>query len=578
MNLSPSLAFIPSVLITLCVILAGCERHPNATTSSSGKSASVNTKAGADSAGDQVWSFEDVTKASGVRSVYHNGEEAGRNTILESLGGGVGIFDFDKDGILDLTFPGGGDVREGKDETAGRPTRLFRRHPGLPAEDVTDLSGMDSSRFYTHGVAIADADNDGFPDLVVTGYGGLQFWMNHGDGTFHENAQMSGLTDSRWSSSAAWGDLNNDGNVDLYVAHYVNWSFSNNPECRDRGSGRPDICPPRQFQGVDDVAYFSQGNGQFQDVSRDIGLSAGGKGLGVLMADFDQDGDLDIYVANDTENNFHYWNDGTGHLKEEGVISGTAVDDQGVANGSMGLALCDYDGDQMFDIFVANYEDEAFGLYRQVTPRQFLHVSQQAGITALGVLNVGFGSVAIDVDTDGWPDLIVANGHIMHYPRSAPVLQKVMLLKNHHGKRFERARFAENGYLSAAHRGRGLAAGDLDSDGRLDFVFANTNEPSAVVLNTTPAVGRAWCVTLAGLSSNREGIGATLRLKADDGTQVQHMTGGGSYLSANANSVMLTTKNPHPQSAVLEIKWPSGRVQSIVLTADKVNVLAIEPR
>ena len=569
-------------VVALCcviVVLVGCDQKPNkspSTTSSvNPRLASVSTPA------DVPFSFSDTTKSLGIAVTYHNDEEARRYTILESLGGGVGIFDYDNDGILDLVFPGGGGFVAGRDELYGLPTQLLRGQGKSPFQTVTAPSGLDYSPYYTHGVAIADVDNDGFSDLLVTGYGGVQLWRNYGDGTFGESAQASGLTDSRWSSSAAWGDLNGDGDVDLYIAHYVDWSFANNPACPGPTKETPDVCPPRQFNGIDDIVYFSNGDGQFRDATKEAGLKPGGKGLGVVMADFDRDLDLDIYVANDTENNFLYWNDGHGRLTEEGMLSGVAVDDHGVANGSMGVAVADFDGDQQLDIFVANYEDEAFALYRQVAKRQFLHVSQQSGIASLGVSNVGFGSVMVDIDADGDPDVVVTNGHIMHFPRSAAVRQKVTLLKNHLGRRFERIELNEPDYLSTGHVGRGLAMGDLNGDGSPDFVFSNSNEPAAVLYNTTPLIGRRIQVRLIGRKSNRDGIGATVSLVTDRTKQVQSVYGGGSYLSASSISIPLTFLQTELETVTIQVDWPSGEQTALTksLTSNDSNgpILIVEP-
>lgn len=563
-------------VLPMAGLFAGCSGSSPTVSPRSHSSGPEHTNAETTGSAGANWSFTDATQQLGLTATYRNGEESARNAILESLGGGVGILDYDIDGHLDLVFPGGGEFVSGSDQLLGLPTQLWRAQSDGPSRRVTDAAGLSLAPFYTHGVAIADIDNDGFADILVTGFGGLQFWHNLGDGTFQEQAQTAGLVDTRWSSSAAWGDLNGDGNVDLYIAHYVDWSFANNPVCRGPGNSQPDVCPPRQFEGVDDVVYFSEGNGQFRDATQEAGLIHGGKGLGVVITDLDQDGDVDVYVANDTENNFLYWNNGRGHFTEGGVLAGAAVDDRGVANGSMGIAVGDYDGDQRFDLMVANYEDEAFALYRQVESQQFLHVSQQTGITSLGVLNVGFGTILTDIDADGDLDAVVANGHIMHFPRSAPVRQKVMLLKNNHGQRFERIELKSPEYLATGHAGRGVAMGDLDGDGIPDFVFANNNEPAAVLLNRSPAIGRRLQIRLIGRTSNRDGIGAVVKLTADGITHTHTISGGGSYLSSSTSTVYATGTPKHSTELYAVVVWPSGKTKQVAIDEQQFILEVIE--
>ncbi len=247
---------------------------------------------------------------------YENGQDAGNSSILESLGGGVGAWDFDNDGMLDLVMPGGGGF-SAPETITGLPTRLLRSTGALQFEDVSRQARIDPVLAYTHGVAIADVDNDGFRDCLVTGYGRLQLFHNLGDGTFIELAHSAGLNDTRWSSSAAWCDINCDGNLDLYCCHYVNWSFANNPYCPGPDPEHREICSPRDFEAVDHVLYLSQGDGQFVDVSEKWGLAKGGKGLGVVTGDMDGDRLPDIYVANDTTENFLYRNRGD-HFEEVG--------------------------------------------------------------------------------------------------------------------------------------------------------------------------------------------------------------------------------------------------------------------
>jgi hypothetical protein len=318
--------------------------------------------------------FTDVTAHSGVQFNYQNGTESGHNAILESLGGGVGMVDYDGDGRLDLFFPAGGGFQG--TSIYGIPSVLYRNLGAWRFENVSVPAGDGFlTNHYTHGCFAADYDNDGFVDLLVTGYGGLQLWGNQGDGTFEEVAASAGLEDPSWSSAAAWGDVNNDGVLDLYVAHYVNWSFENNPLCHSL-PGVVDICPPKVFNGLDDRLFLGNGDGTFRDVTDPSGLRPEGQGLGVLLGDVDLDGDLDIYVANDTTDNFLYINTGSGEFREEAAIRGVAVDDRGVANGSMGVSFGDYNLDGLPDIWVANFEVESFAMYRNEGAGNFHHVSR----------------------------------------------------------------------------------------------------------------------------------------------------------------------------------------------------------
>ncbi|MGC1273694.1 MAG: CRTAC1 family protein [Planctomycetaceae bacterium] len=514
-----------------------------------------------DGASDVPLRLHDVTERSGVDAVYHNGREANESTILESLGGGVGLFDYDRDGRLDLFFPGGGSF--GSDQSiTGLPSSLWRCRGDLAFEEVASTAHIASARYYTHGCALADVDNDGFCDVLVTGYGGLQLFRNQGDGTFVESAAAAGLTDDLWSSSAAWGDFDDDGNLDVYVAHYVNWSFENHPFCESRSAGVRDVCGPREFEPLDDVVYFSNGDGTFRDASDEAGLVPGGKGLGAMTADVDVDGDLDVYVANDTTPNFLYLNRGDGVFDESGLISGTALDDRGVPNGSMGIAVLDFDGDLRPDLWVANYENETFALYRNDGDAGFAHVSERTGVSVLGGLFVGFGTVATDLDLDGDEDLMVTNGHVMYHSTILPGPQQPLVLRNRGNSRFARVTFPSDSYIAQEHWGRGVAAGDLDRDGVADFVFSNVNEPAAVLINATEARGRPFAARLVGTRSNRDGIGARLVLDTTAGKFFRTVCGGGSYLS-QSDYAQFWGLPPEAEPRELTITWPSGLVQKI---------------
>ncbi len=534
-----------------CLLLGGCQPStapapaPVVTTTSGGG-----------------WNFENITEQSGVRCRYENGRSAGHYAILESLGGGVGLLDLDRDGLLDLLFPGGGQFQgHERVEIVGLPMSCFRGLGENRWRDISLVSGLAEPHQYSHGVAIADYDNDGFDDVAVTGYGGVTLWSNMGDGTFESLDPSCGLTDDLWSSSAGWGDLDGDGNLDLYLAHYVDWSLANNPACPSPSPSHPrDICPPRKFNGLDDRVFRNAGDGTFRDASKEWGLVPQGKGLGVVLADVDDDADTDIYVANDTVNNFLYINEGNGSLAESGLQSGTAVDFQGKPTGSMGVEFFDYDQDSKGDLWVTNFEQETFSLYHNLGDRQFLDVSRDTGISAVGDLFVGFGTVAKDLDGDGDIDLAIANGHVIYYPNKAPFEQQSLVLENVGPLGFQRVKFPEESFFSKRFPSRGLAAGDLDRDGLTDLVVSTLNSAPQILRNATLAKGQRIRMVLSGTRANRSAIGTRVVLKTSLGDRVGWLNGGGSYLSAS--ELVCDFFVPSNEAACTAIiHWPYGPAQ-----------------
>ncbi|HEV3021988.1 MAG TPA: VCBS repeat-containing protein, partial [Pirellulales bacterium] len=393
--------------------------------------------------GPPILALSDVMRTSGFEFTYDNGRAAGRHVILECLGGGVGTFDYDGDGRWDLFCPGGGQYRP-HGEITGLRSALFRNLGDWKFEPVTAPSGAARAPYYTHGCCAGDFNSDGFTDVLVTGYGGLQLFQNQGDGRFIEVREQAGLFDDSWITSAAWGDLNGDGHPDLYLAHYVDWLPAEGRDARDFGQGHAEVCLPRRFNPLPDAVYYSNGDGTFRDATSAAGFvvepSICGKGLGVVLGDVDLDGDVDVYVANDTDPNFLYLNQGSGVFQEVGLLHGAACDAIGKPTGSMGVDLGDYDGDGLPDIFVSNFENETFSLYRNEGAAHFLHVSQATGIMALGRLYVGWGTLFADVDRDGDEDLVVSNGHVFDFSGLAPNKQEPLLLMNERGQ-FVKAAF-----------------------------------------------------------------------------------------------------------------------------------------
>jgi hypothetical protein len=565
-------------VLGLLLFLVGCS-GPEAPPPSDGGDKSSKSATGVPTT---LIRFEEVTASSGVNFQYRNGEEAGEVAILESLGGGVGLFDLDGDGLLDLCLPGGGHHSEkkldGKRDVLGWPHVIYRNDGDWHFTDVTALTLATTTKHYSHGAAAADYDNDGFCDVLITGYGGLLLLRNQGDGTLVEVAQPSGLTDRQWSSSAAWGDFDKDGTLDVFIAHYVNWSFDNHPFCAGPKPNLRESCPPREFKGLSSSLYLSNGEGTFRDVTEENGVQTGdrGKGLGVVVADLDMDGDLDIYVGNDTVANFLFRNDGTGKFEEVGLISGTALSNTGTPDGSMGVDVGDYNLDGLPDLWVANFERESIALYRNDGNCLFQHVSQGAGVTAVGALYVGWGTAFGDLDLDGDEDPFVSNGHVIRYPENAPVRQKPLLFENAHGKRLTNVAASVGPYFQEPHQGRGCAAGDLDRDGDLDLVISCLNEPVALLSNTTKT-GHHWLsLRLIGRQSPRLPIGAIVKLKTNRGEQIRLLKGGSSFAST-VDSRLHFGLGAEATAGSCTIHWPSGTIQTLpALDGDRAWVVVEE--
>ena len=552
--------------------------------------------------------FEDVTEASHVRWAYRNGEEAGHLAIIESLGGGVGLFDYDQDGRFDLIVMGGGhyektdkqlgpkpkDPRTGSIDLAalarmnrsckilGYPCKIYRNLGGFQFKDVTDkVLKLKGDWFYTHGCAVTDYDRDGYPDLLLTGWGRVALFHNEKD---PEDPTRRILVDrtkdvgldkvNTWSSSAAFADLDGDGYPDLYLCCYGDWSWKNHPDCAYDGK-TADVCPPKNFKGLQHLLFQNMGGKKFVDVTKEAGLKPGGdetsKGLGVVIADFNRDGKPDIYVANDTVDNFLYFNISTPgkiRLLERGFETGTARDDRGAPNGSMGVDVADYDGCGLPSIFVTNYEGEKHALYHNdwkpgTTPEKhfFSYKSSVSQISAIGQTFVGWGTGFVDVENAGWEDLFIVNGHAIHRPTGKGVsrYQRPVLLRNKGDGKFRDMSKRGGDYFEKTHLARGLALGDLNNDGRIDAVVSHLNSQAAVLKNICPA-GNHWLgIELRG-KDNRDVVGARISLKVKGRTLWRFAKGGGSYASVRDPRHVFGL-NKTDEAGRLTVVWPDGTTQ-----------------
>lgn len=529
-----------------------------------------------DNAASQI-QFRNATETWKLNSTYWNGREGGMYAIVESLGGGAGVIDIDGDDWPDVVLPGGGKLSGGSSPNiSGLPHSCWRNLRGDSMQNITAECKVDSAAYYSHGVSVGDANNDGFADFLITGFGGVEMWINNGDGTFELDA--SSIDDPSWSSSAGWGDIDGDGTIDLYVAHYTDWSLQNNPVCPcPSPEYEQDICAPRRFNGLDDAVFQNDGSGGFVNKSREWGLEREGKGLGVLLADLDHDSDLDIYVANDTTNNFVYMNQGNGQLQETGLLSGGAVDSEGRPNGSMGIAYFDFDHDQQGDLWVTNFEQESCALYKNVGEGNFLHVSRNTGIAALSGLYVSFGTVARDFDGDGDQDIVVANGHVIYHPNKAPFAQQSLVLQNQNGEKFSRLQMPKESFFSEQHPSRGLAAGDLNRDGRTDLIVTQLNGPAQILLNETPLKAHPLRIQLRGTLCNRDATGARIVIHYPNADRTSYLVGGGSYLSASESCCEFFLPSDLKEVSVT-VHWPNGGTQEISGCCDDHSWVIVQGR
>ena len=432
---------------------------------------------------------------------------------------------------------------------------------------------------YGMGVAVGDYDNDGFEDIYVTSYGANTLYHNNRDGTFTDVTARAGVAGSGWSASAGFFDFDNDGALDLFVTRYVNWTFQTNRYCGEQKPGFRAYCHPDNYEGVSNILYRNNGDGTFADVSAKARIAnTSGKGLGVTFADYDRDGFLDVYVANDSVQSFLYHNDRNATFAEVGLIAGVGFNEDGKTFAGMGVDFADYDNDGRADIVVTDLSNERYRLFRQNADASFRDVTNQSGVGAATLPFSGWSTRFFDYDNDGWKDIFVAQGHVMDtIEKTAPnlkYLQPPLLLRNESG-RFVRVIAGENFQHDWA--GRGAAFGDLDNDGDVDIVVSNIGQRAFVLRN---AIGNRqnWLgIQTVGHESNRDGIGCAAKVVSASGlTQYFTVTTAVGYLSASDRR-LLVGLGPDAMAKLVEIRWPSGAVQTFENVKAGQMLVAKEP-
>ncbi|HEX7173971.1 MAG TPA: CRTAC1 family protein [Pyrinomonadaceae bacterium] len=506
--------------------------------------------------------FTDVTAQAGITFKHVSTPE--KRYIVESMSGGVALIDYDNDGLLDIYLVNSLTVdlvkSKGKTKSA-----LYRNRGDGTFADVTEKSGAGDIG-WGMGAAVGDYDNDGFQDIYVTCVGPNHLLRNNGDGTFADVTVKAGVGDPRWSAGASFVDYDADGRLDLFVSNYVVFDFNNLPEfgkdktCQFKGLAVQ--CGPRGMPGDGDSLYRNNGDGTFTDVTKKAGVSDpnGYYGMGVISSDFDEDGLIDIFVANDSTPNFLYKNQGDGTFKEVGFLSGTALNENGAAQGCMGVTVADYDHDGRLDLFITNFDDDYNTLYRNDGRNSFTDASYAAKIAAVSLPYVGWGTKFFDYDNDGWVDLFVANGHV--YPQIKTFHQRNFVHRNNRDGTFTETAEQLGAPFAEKHAARGAAFGDIDNDGDVDVVVNNLGSAPQLLRNDGGNAGNSVLIKTVGVKSNRDGIGARVKVVSGDLVQKDEVRSGDSYLSQSDLRLHFGLER-RTKIDLIEIRWPSGAVDKI---------------
>jgi hypothetical protein len=528
----------------------------------------------------QIPQLVDITRSTKIQ--FDHLSSPAKKYIVESMSGGVALIDYDRDGWPDIYFTNAPGIDMA---LAGRKARsaLFHNNHDGTFTDVTEKAGV-GYPCWAMGTSIGDFDNDGWPDLLVTCFGGIVLYRNNHDGTFSNVTAQAGLDkDSGWATGAAFGDYDGDGWPDLFVAHYVDLDLKDLPEFGSKQTcqyhGIAVQCGPRGLKGSPDSLYHNNGNGTFTEVSKAAGVDDPRNffGLTAIWCDFNKDGLLDLFVANDGEPNYLYRNDGNGHFTDVALDAGVAVNLDGSEQANMGVALGDYEHKGLFSLAITHFSEEYAALYRNNGALNFTDVSYTAGIAPATTSYVGWGDAFLDLDNDGWPDLIMVNGHV--YPQvdtkdiGTTFREPKLLYLNQHDGTFRDISKLAGPAIQIPQVSRGLAVGDLFNDGRLEIVIENL-EGEPMILQTQGGPRNHWVsFELEGAKGNRLALNARLRATAGDLVQEDQVQSGGSYLSQSDLRIHFGLAQ-HEKVDKLEIFWPSGKVETLTnVGADHFYIL-----
>src|SRR6266852_5381796 len=510
--------------------------------------------------------FRDVTQQAGIHFVHNNGA-FGKKFLPETLGPGVAFIDYDNDGWPDIFLVNGMDW-PGHVQKHATPKLYHNNHDGT-FTDVTHKAGLDVE-IYGLGVAVGDYDNDGFDALFVTALGQSRLFHNNGNGTFTDVTQKAGLSGPReLSTSAAWVDFDKDGHLDLVVGNYVQWTQETDLYCTLDGKSKS-YCTPESYKGTAARLWHNRGDGTFEDATQKAGLGdPTSKTMGIAVLDYDNDGWPDLLFSNDTQPNKLYRNNGNGTFSEKGVIAGIAFSEDGVARAGMGVDAADYDHSGYPSVMITNFSNQMLSLYHNEGKGLFVDEAPQSAIGRASLLTLGFGCFFFDYDLDGWPDVLVANGHIdadiQRVQSNVKYAMPPHLFRNTGKGKFEEVTQSLGQAFATARVGRGAAYADFNNDGRLDVLLSTNGGPVYLFRNDAQgpaASNKSLRIKLIGTKSNRNGLGAIVRVTSGGETQTQMLRSGSSYLSAS--ELVLTFGLAQREKAdSIEIRWPSGQVDRL---------------